>query len=396
MEIFIKSFLILLLIYQSTSKEFEVVHYTIDRTSYSFHPLFLTIFTKESIPLSDIRTLNLEIFDFKSDCKTLVKAVSFDEDPFTKNDCQYYFRVNYETSLSTITLPDSLIGNDEYKIKINKALIKKTFSLNRNFNNEIDKRILIIEDYFNSLDNGNTFNIQTKIPFCKNIFSPGGSKYQIAVVNSKNAEYNCNFNDISNYLNNVNNFTCVFKTGLKQLITNDISFDVPMNDDDIIYFISSKITLSCDDEEKEKKNNVLRHDIISDPYYLYYSNERNGVFYIFYDTNKKLDLSDIKIYGKLNKNGFVDISSYCQPGLSRYLKISQFTCSINLKDVFKKERDYLINSDIQIYVSYKTENGSINNEYYKTYRIKRGFEQPYFRDFVDTMERVYKINGETI
>ena len=78
------------------------------------------------------------------------------------------------------------------------------------------------------------------------------------------------------------------------------------------------------------------------------------------------------------------------------MKISQFTCSINLKDVFKKERDYLINSDIQIYVSYKTENGSINNEYYKTYRIKRGFEQPYFRDFVDTMERVYKINGETI
>ncbi len=418
MNLFLKSFLILLLLYKTNSITFEVVHYTVDNTLYGKEPLYLTIFAKSTILLEEINTLDLSIFDFISNCETKVTAISIEEDPYTKNDCQYYFRVNYITTLNKIKLPDKLIGNDEYTIIINKGLIGKEFTLDQNFNYQNNLRILLIEEIFNSEDSGNSFKLQIKVPFCKKIFADEGSKYEIANVNSI-AEYNCTFHDIvgENYLNNIQLYSCYFKSGIKQIEINDINFEMSINDDDIYYFIKDKEIMQCEKEEEEEELpepesesesesepqpqpqpepiTIDFDDITPDNYFIYYSNERNGVFYIFYKIKDKINFKNIKFYAQLNKGELKDISSNCQPGLSRYFNYGQFTCSINLITVFETNKEYLINSAVHIYVS-QTINNISSQKLYKTYIIKRGFEQPYYKDFTGSMNRNYTKNGEPI
>lgn len=390
MRMFIKSFLIILLLYKTNSIiTFEVVHYTVDNTNLGVEPLFLTIFSKAAKTLAEIKALDVSIFDFNSNCETKVTAISIDDDPYTKNDCQYYFRVNYRTNLNRIILPDTLIGNNEYKIIVNKALIKKEFSLSENFNFQNNNRIVLIEKYFDSEDSGSSIKIETKVPICKKIFADEGSKYEIVNVNSI-AEYNCTFIDIdeTNYLNNKQNYTCLFKSGIKQVQTNDINFDLLLNDNDILYFISPKVNTYCPGSAPpEEEGEISLYDMTVNPDFIYYSNERNALFYIFYKINNNINLLSIKIYAQLNKGGLMDISSYCVPGLSRYYNYGQFTCSVNLVQFFQKNKEYLINSIVYIYV---------NDKKYKSYIIKRGFEQPYYKDFVGTMIRNYTKNGEPI
>ena len=79
------------------------------------------------------------------------------------------------------------------------------------------------------------------------------------------------------------------------------------------------------------------------------------------------------------------ISKNCVPSYSRYLGYAQIFCSINLFEEFNKDKKELVNDPITIF--YGTSQDDLKK--YKTYYIRDGKEQPYYKDFLGTLNRTY-------
>ena len=62
-----------------------------------------------------------------------------EQDPLKKNDCNYYIRIKYNISSTSIKLPNKLIGSNKYKISVNKALINQE-NAERKAQNEQNER----------------------------------------------------------------------------------------------------------------------------------------------------------------------------------------------------------------------------------------------------------------
>ena len=101
---------------------------------------------------------------------------------FKKNDCNYYIRIKYNISSTSIKLPNKLIGSNKYKISVNKALINQEYNLVNNPLNADNKNTIILIEKINDPNNG-IFTINAKIPICR--------KNNETIKVNGNKEYNC-------------------------------------------------------------------------------------------------------------------------------------------------------------------------------------------------------------
>ena len=146
-----KSLIILILLNFSYQINFELVYITIPHQTVSTdsnYIFYLTFFSTTDIK-SKISEINKNEFNFKSldDCSKEAKAVLIEEDPYTKDDCNYYIRIKYYINDEKIKLPNKIEGSNIYTITVNKALINQEYNLKneRNLNEDIHKTIILIE-----------------------------------------------------------------------------------------------------------------------------------------------------------------------------------------------------------------------------------------------------------
>ena len=95
-----KSLIILILLNFSYQINFELVYITIPHQTVpidSNYIFYLTFFSSCNIKskIADMNTEDLDAFHFyiPEECMNLAKAVSVEEDPYTKDDCNFYIRI---------------------------------------------------------------------------------------------------------------------------------------------------------------------------------------------------------------------------------------------------------------------------------------------------------------
>ena len=113
-----KSLIILILLNFSYQINFELVYITIPHQTVpidSNYIFYLTFFSTTDIK-SKISEINKNEFSFKilDDCSKEAKAVLIEEDPYTKDDCNFYIRIKYNINAEKIKLPNKIEGTNIY------------------------------------------------------------------------------------------------------------------------------------------------------------------------------------------------------------------------------------------------------------------------------------------
>ena len=124
-------------------------------------------------------------------------------------------------------------------------------------------------------------------------------------------------------------------------------------------------------------------DINKNDTYIYYDYERNAIFNIYFKEENRNKINGIQFIGEIHGKK-ENISKFCVPSLSRFIHYAQFTCSLDIKNVFNIFKEDLINSEIMIY--YTKGKSEIK---YKNYTILRAMEQPFFKYYLNTINRTY-------
>ena len=237
-----KSLIILILLNFSYQINFELVYITIPHQTVpidSNYIFYLTFFSTTDIK-SKISEINKNEFNFIS-CSKEAKAVSVEEDPYTKDNCNYYIKVKYNINAEKIKLPNKIEGTNIYTITVNKALINHEYNLvnERNFNEDLNKNIILIEKINELSNDKSTFTIKVGIPICKPIFGIGVDEFY-AILNGETL-YICLFSDISSpYDSFEKNITCNAEE-TDNTVNSIKSFEfVPELDDYHIFFYSKE------------------------------------------------------------------------------------------------------------------------------------------------------------
>ena len=189
----------------STQLDLEVEYITIPSAGTS-NTFYLIVFSSTNIKSKiDDLNQNLDIFSFKipSCCEIEATPTLIDEDPNTKNDCNYYIRVKYTVSSNYIKLPNKLKGSNDYNILVNKALINKEYDFSRG---ESTLSSIVLIEKINPTDDGSTLSLDITIPLCKTIFV---AETTIRATINDETFYDCKFTDISfPYDNNKKSIPC--------------------------------------------------------------------------------------------------------------------------------------------------------------------------------------------
>ena len=370
-----------------------------------YYIFYLTFFSSCNIKskIADMNAEDLDAFHFyiPEECMNLAKAVSVEEDPFTKDDCNcnYYIRIKYYSYSHKIKLPNKIEGSDKYRITVNEALINQEYNLKneRNLDEDLSKTIILIEKINELSNDKRTFTINVGIPICKSKFGDNGKNFK-ALING-GPYYNCLFTDISPPYDSFDNtITCTSQDTNTVNSVDSFIFSSEYNNDYIFFYSKEEEGTNCfeittfdlNDNLSNKKSDILHPN--SDPLNsnIYLVNDRNAVFNIFFDQKYFRFIKKVKFYVKYKSMDSKDITKYCIPTLSRYINYTQVTCQFDLFDVLQDEDiNSLINSLITI--QYGSSEDDLKD--YKKYYIKRGMEQPYFHDFKGSINRNYYKDG---
>ncbi len=215
---------------------------------------YLTFFSSCNIKskIADMNDEDLDGFDFyiPEECMNFAKAVSVEEDPYTKDDCNFYIKVKYNINTEKIKLPNKIEGSDKYTITVNEALINQEYNLvnESNLNEDLNKNIILIEKINELSNDKRTFTINVGIPICKQIFGTSGENL-VAILNEE-SNYNCKFTDISSPYNSFEKTITCTSDNIYNTVNsiNSFEFNSEYNDDYIFFY------------SKEEEGSFCRYD----------------------------------------------------------------------------------------------------------------------------------------
>ena len=244
-----KSLIILILLNFSYQINFELVYITIPYQTVpidSNYIFYLTFFSTTDIK-SKISEINKSEFNFIS-CSKEAKAVSVEEDPYTKDNCNYYIKVKYNINAEKIKLPNKIEGTNIYTITVNKALINQEYNLvnESNLKEDLSKTIILIEKINEPSNDKSTFTINVGIPICKQIFGTLGET-AVATVNEE-SHYNCKFTDILSPFDSFDKtITCTSQDTQVNSI-NSLVLEFEYNEDYICFYSKKEEGSVCSDD----------------------------------------------------------------------------------------------------------------------------------------------------
>ncbi len=356
----------------------ELLHISIpqqagEKDSYIF---YLTAYSSCNLGIDNLNN-DLTPFNFliPETCEKEAKAISIEQDPLKKNDCNYYIRIKYNIASTSIKIPNELIGSNKYNISVNKALINQEYNLVNNPLNTDNNNAIILIEKINNPNNG-IFTINAKIPTCR-------KNNEIIKVNG-NKEYNCLL---------AQTISCSPTSSSYKVDTVEkIEFDNKY----IIFESKGEKGSNCygdisdpDTDPDPDPDSLEFNEDPSNTNNIYYSNVRLSIFNIYHKKNYFGKINSLGFYAKYKSNNPVEISQFCMPSLSRYIGYALISCQIDLISIFNiNDEKELINSPITI--QYGTSLDDLKD--YKTYYIRRIKEQQTFKDFLDTMNRSYYNN----
>ena len=395
--------LLSLFIVSHSKTTYEGVYFQYDS---NYNDFYITFFSKENIT-NEYQILDKSMFDFKSCDGKEVKAQQIVEDNFNKieGDCVYYFRVKYNKPLSCILIPNKIFENETYLIDINKALKGQKYCFgDKTIPDSLTQYIVLIEEVKNyNQNNFKQFDLSISIPMCNNkIFAEEDEDINI-IINDNNY-YTCKFSNIEEY-NEINkiiscennesyyseieklyvNFTNHFSNRIHQIVfSNGNGCDEEEEEEEEEEKEEEEEEKEEEEEEEvEEVNEDFFVDINKNDTYIYYDYERNAIFNIYFKEENRNKINGIQFIGEIHGKK-ENISKFCVPSLSRFIHYAQFTCSLDIKNVFNIFKEDLINSEIMIY--YTKGKSEIK---YKNYTILRAMEQPFFKYYLNTINRTY-------
>ena len=252
-----------------------------------------------------MNTEDLDAFHFyiPEECMNLAKAVSVEEDPYTKDNCNsnYYIRIKYYSYSHKIKLPNKIEGSDKYRITVNEALINQEYNLvnENNLNEDLNKNTKR-EEGTNCFDI-TTFDFNDNLNNKKSeILHPNSDPLNsnIYLVNDRNAVFNIFF--AQKYFRFIENVK--FYVKYKSMDSKDITkyciptlsryinytqvicqfdlFDV-LQDIDINSLINSLITIqygSSEDDLKDYKKYYIKRGM-EQPYFHDFKGSINRNYY---------------------------------------------------------------------------------------------------------------------
>ena len=378
--------LLSLFFFSHSKKIYEGVYYQYDS---NYDDFYITFFSKENIT-NEYQNLNKSMFNFESCDGIEIKAEEIVEDNYNKieGDCVYYFKVKYNKPSSCILIPNKIFENESYLIDINKALKGQKYCFNETVPPNGKDNIVLIEEVKNyNQNNFKRFDLSISIPMCNKTNFVENQDIQL-IINDKN-EYTCKFSNIENN-NEINKIISCKNDEIESY--NEIK-ELRVDFDDDIHQIVFSNDNKCikEEEEKEEKEEEVEEvnedffvDINKNDTYIYYDYERNAIFNIYFKEENRNKINGIQFIGEIHGKK-ENISKFCVPSLSRFIHYAQFTCSLDIKNVFNIFKEDLINSEIMIY--YKTEGKSEFR--YKNYTILRAMEQPFFKYYLNSINRTY-------